>query len=76
MNVNTTGMKSIIFAWRGSPITGVIFCWMNIEIPIRIGRMYVGSCAARSQIQRSTPNRCPKHRNGAFCSSTDTARAT
>ena len=41
--MNTTGMNSIIFAWRGSPVMGVIFVWMNIETPIRMGRMYVGS---------------------------------
>ena len=37
MKVKTTGMNSIILAWRGSPITGVIFCWMNIEAPMSSG---------------------------------------
>jgi len=37
MKVKTTGMISIILACRGSPMVGVIFCWISIERPIRIG---------------------------------------
>ena len=55
MKVKITGMNNIIFACRGSPITGCIFCWTNIDAPISSGRIYVGSYAARSQIHRSCP---------------------
>src|SRR5215470_16616799 len=52
IKVKMNGMTNIIFACRGSPVVGVIFCWMNIVTPMRIGRTYVGSWLARSQIQR------------------------
>ena len=72
IQVKKNGMISIIFACRGSPPTGVIRCCTNIVTPIRSGRMYVGSCAARSQIQSGAAprpgnqeGRCPKQRNGA-----------
>ena len=32
--VNTIGRNIIIFAWAGSPVVGVIFCWRNMEAPI------------------------------------------
>ena len=36
MPVNIMGIIIIILAWAGSPVVGVIFCWRNIEAPIRM----------------------------------------
>jgi len=39
MKVKTTGMISIILAWVGSPVVGVIHCCTNMEPPMRMGEI-------------------------------------
>ena len=82
MKVNTTGISSMIFAWRGSPITGVIFCCTNIETPISegqdVGRIVVGEITDPEILaaERQPRGRRPKQMNGAFWISTATDSAT
>ena len=36
--VKTIGINNISLAWLGSADVGLIFCWKNIDMPIKIGR--------------------------------------
>ena len=48
MKVKMMGMNSIIFCCAGSiPADGVIFCWTNMETPIRRGRSRSAPCTPR-----------------------------